>query len=134
MSEDETAATIEGVVTEAGDGYKPMRTSIANGTIEGREYQVTQDMSSGAVLVEFEAGPYVTYHLPQFVRDAYERAFDDAFETDDLDLPARADRENDESDASPGVPDLATEDAGTKADAEDAFDEFPFESGGGEDA
>ena len=139
MSADEDPAGIEGVVTEDGDGYKPMRTSLANGTVEGREYQVTQDVSSGAVLVEFENGPYVTYHLPQFVRDAYERVFEGEFEDDAPDLLDRAERagdENDESDASPGVPDLTTEDTDTEAEAYEAFGEGvdAFENDGGEDA
>ena len=141
MSEDETAPGVEGVVTEDGDGYKPMRTSLANGTVEGREYQVTQDMSSGAVLVEFESGPYVTYHLPQFVRDAYERVFEDEFEDDGPDLLERAERAGDESEANqaaPGVPTLETEDTEDEVEAEayEAFGEGvdAFESDGGEDA
>mgnify|MGYP006266871059 CR=1 FL=1 len=68
--------SIEGEVVRAGDreGFMALRQSVASGTIEGEEFDVTQNVASGEIIVEFEGeeGPTtVTYSVDDMVQNAY---------------------------------------------------------------
>jgi hypothetical protein len=62
--------TVEPALLDGDGNLKPLRNSIADGSIEGEDYVVTQDLSSGAILVEFDENT-VVYNLPDLVKDAY---------------------------------------------------------------
>jgi hypothetical protein len=70
---------------EGPSGFKSLREQIGSGTIEGTEFVVTRDLSTGETRVEFEDGPDVSYSPADMVRDAYSRFYEDenASETDE---------------------------------------------------
>jgi hypothetical protein len=61
------------------DGFMGLRQGVADGTINGEDYQITQNLGSGTVSVEFsnEDGETIAVHysLGDIVTDAYERVF-----------------------------------------------------------
>lgn len=52
------------------EGFKPLREQMASGTIEGEEYIITQDLGSGAIIVEFDEVSY-SFYLNEMLQEAY---------------------------------------------------------------
>lgn len=52
------------------EGFKPLREQMADGTIEGEDYIITQDLGSGAIIVEFDEASY-SFHLNEMLQEAY---------------------------------------------------------------